>query len=105
MARRRWIYRDGVAIEVTQDYVPLSKNGDALLWNDRSYQDMNDPRFSSRQQHRQYMADRGLTTADDFTDTWKQTEKARTAELQGIDPSRKRDLIQNLQRLQNGNRR
>lgn len=53
-------------IEVSADFVPDPRNGDSTLWNDRTYQDGGDPRFSSRSQHREYMARNGLTTVDDY---------------------------------------
>lgn len=33
--------------------------------------------ISSRTKHRQYMAQKGLTTADDFSNTWKQAAKEK----------------------------
>ena len=45
-------------VEVSADFVPDPRNGEAVLWNDREYQDGNDPRFRSRSQHREFMAAR-----------------------------------------------
>jgi hypothetical protein len=51
-----------------------------LLWNDRIYdglQATDGVAINSRAKHRQYMADRGLTTADDFTQEWKKAAEKR----------------------------
>ena len=100
--KRRFI-QDPVSlelIEVSEDYCPLPPNGDSVLWNDRTYQDMNDPRFTSRSQHREYMARNGLTTTDDFLGgEWRSREAQRIAAKQGVDPSRKQDIADALHRL------
>ena len=96
MSRKRWIYpKGGDPIEVSQDYVQPrdATSADSVLWNDRSYQDMCDPRFQSRSEHRRYMAQNDLTTIDDFTETWNKAAKERERALRGIDPSRKEDLL------------
>jgi hypothetical protein len=103
MTRRRWIYREGKALEVNLSHegTPRSTT-DAALWNDRLYQDDGDPRYHSRKSHRAYMERNGLSTIDDYTDTWADAKKKRESELAGIDPSRKRDLIESFQRLKEG---
>jgi len=74
-----------------------------FLWNDREYQDMNDPRFSSRSQHRQYMRDNGLSTMDDWTQTWAKAAQERAAwYTEGRDPSRKSDVARALELVQQG---
>jgi len=93
MSRKRWIYRDGEPIEIPADYEPPPAGADHVLWNDRSYQDMGDPRFASRSAHRRYMAQRGLTTADDFTGEWKQARQQRDRFYTGApDPQRPYDI-------------
>ena len=94
MARQRWIYPGNGAdpIRVDEDYVPPPRNSDAVLWNDRAYQDLNDPRFTSRSQHREYMRANGLATADDFTETWRAAERARLDAKRGVDPTRRADI-------------
>ena len=93
MARQRWIYRkDGEVIEVSSDYNGNIRGvaADSILWNDRAYQDMNDPRFASRSQHREYMAKHGLTTVSDYTgNEWKQREKQRLDIRTGVDRNRR----------------
>jgi hypothetical protein len=87
------VYLDGEPIEVGADYIPPPRSvTDAILWNDRSYQDMNDPRFKSRTQHRQYMKEKGVTVTSDFNNEWREKEKQRIEWKQGRDPSRKQDI-------------
>lgn len=105
--RRRFVQQpDGTLVEVGADYVaaPRDARDSGVLWNDRLYQDANDPRYTSRTTHREYMAQRGLTTADDFTKTWEQDAKQRKATLDGHDPQRKQDIARAIERLQNGRR-
>ena len=59
---------------------------DNALAGDRSYiglcaQDGTD--ISSRSKHREYMHRHGLTTADDYTETWAKAQKAREAYRRG----------------------
>lgn len=105
MTRRRYvsIKTNGTyeLVEITKDNEPESRApiADSILWNDRSYQDMNDPRFKSRTQHRQYMKDRGLTVTGDYTNEWKQREAQRVKAKQGYDPTRKDDIVQAIHKL------
>lgn len=67
-------------VEVTADYEPEPRDHSELLWNDRSYNDLkatDGTPIDSRAKHRAYMRMHGLTTADDFTDTWKKAAEAR----------------------------
>lgn len=99
MARRRWIYIDGEAIEVSPDYVPEPRNTDSVLWNDRIYQDDKDPRYVSRATHREFMRRNGLTTMDDFKGVWEKAEKQRQAVRQGVDPSRINHVVEAFNRV------
>lgn len=102
MTRRRWIQIDGELVEVSQDYTPEkpdSAKTRGILWNDREYQDMGDPRFSSRAQHREYMKTHGVTTTDDFKGEWKAREAQRVKAAQGYDPTRKEDLVRAINQL------
>lgn len=99
--RRRFVMIDGELVEVTSDYVAPTRSGgtsgDAALWNDRLYQDGGDPRFSSRAQHRDFMRRNGLTTADDFRNSWPKDQQRRVDfREKGTDPSRKQDVIRAL---------
>lgn len=70
--RRRWVYIDGEAVEVTPDFTPAPRNphtSDGVLWNDRSYDGLratDGTDISSRSKHREYMKVNNLTTLDDF---------------------------------------
>ena len=95
MSRKRWIYpKGGEPYEVGDDYVqPIDKTaGDSVLWNDRAYQDMRDPRFQSRAQHRAYMKRMNLTTADDFKGTWANAAKDRERISRGEDRERREQI-------------
>jgi hypothetical protein len=56
--------------------------------------------ISTRTKHRQYMRDKGLTTIDDFKDTWQRDAKERAERLEGKDPSRRADIIEALHKLE-----
>ena len=74
-------------IEVSEDYDPPPRGiADACLWNDRNYENLratDGTPINSRSKHRQYMAQRGLTTADDFTNEWKNATKRRAEYFSG----------------------
>lgn len=105
MTRRRYVQIDGELVEVTPDYeaprVDSAKSA-GVLWNDRAYQDMGDPRFKSRTEHREYMRQHGLTTVDDFKNTWREAEKRRVESRAGIDPTRRRVLEESFRRVSAG---
>lgn len=94
MTRRRWVYANGEAVEVSLDYTPIPRNSDSVLWNDRIYQDDKDPRYTSRATHREFMRRNGLTTADDFTNYWKKEEQKRKEVLAGKDPTRIQHVVE-----------
>lgn len=71
-------------------------------FNDRHYQDLkatDGTDISTRAKHRAYMKAKGLTTADDYTETWKKAAEKRAESLAGIDPSRKQDVAAAVQKL------
>jgi hypothetical protein len=87
MTRRRFI-QDRKTLEfheVTTDYTPDPRNGDALLWGDRHYdglQATDGADISTRSKHREYMHKNGLTTVDDFKgDYWRSREAKRKGRL------------------------
>lgn len=97
--RRRYIQVNGELIEVPLDYRAPPKNADAVLWNDRAYQDANDPRFASRSQHREYMKREGLTTVDDFKGQFANAAKERAEFFTtGKDRSRREDIARALEK-------
>lgn len=78
---------------------------DALV-NDRHYQDLrtlDGVDVSSREKHQRYMKERGLTTADDYTNEWQRAAQQRAREMAGEDPSRISDIRRAWDKL-NGNR-
>ena len=103
--RRRYVQISGELQEVTADYVAPARggglSGDSALWNDRVYQDGGDPRFTSRTQHRNYMREHGLTTADDFTNQWKRDIERRIDFRQtGRDKTRLNQIIEAIHKLE-----
>jgi hypothetical protein len=54
---------------------------------------------STRTKHRQYMKERGLTTADDYRDEWTRAAQTRVRDLAGEDPSRREDLARAIAKL------
>jgi len=94
--KRTYRLIDGEWIEVTR----REPSGDAQyhgsLWGDRGYDGMratDGADISSRKKHRDYMQRKGLTTADDFTETWKSAEKKRAAFFNNEkDPDRRRAI-------------
>lgn len=85
MTRRRYI-QDRTThelIEVTPDYVGETRDGArnaGLLWNDRDYDGLratDGSDISSRTKHREYMKRTGLTTVDDFSQSWAKAREAR----------------------------
>lgn len=107
MTTKRW-YQDretGELIPVDDEHTPEIRqaHADSVLWNDRNYQDMGDPRFSSRTQHRDYMKAKGLTTADDFKGQWRESEKKRIESRQGRTLGQRRaEIVQSIQKLNAG---
>lgn len=56
--------------------------------------------ISSRTKHRAFMREHGLTTADDFTQTWQRDAHERAKRLAGVDPTRKADIAQAIAQVQ-----
>ena len=90
MAKRRFIQLREPPydfIEVTDDYVPPIRTiTDAALWNDRSYDGLaatDGTPINSRTKHREYMKANGLTTTDDFKNTWAESRRQRDAYFTG----------------------
>mgnify|MGYP000530295656 CR=1 FL=1 len=86
MARRTWVYVDvpgeGV-VAFEKGTEPSPEPSQALhnpLAGDRHYDGMratDGTDISTRTKHREYMRQHGLTTADDFKDTWAKQQRAR----------------------------
>lgn len=101
--RGRWIQhpQTGELIHESEYVAPQSERAlDAPVMVDRFYEgvtiDTVDEKgkptkvdVGSRKRHRDFLKSRGLTTADDFTETWKKAEQERARMREGIFPDAK----------------
>lgn len=83
----RYIAQGGkwIPIEEYRAQPRSSQSTDAALWGDRHYEGMKAPDgqdISSRTKHREYMKANNVTTADDFSNTWKKAAIDRAAYYQ-----------------------
>jgi hypothetical protein len=102
MTRRRYRYdpESGEMVEVTNAAPQQLATKGALnhmggLWSDRHYHGMrasDGADISSRRKHREYMKQKGLTTADDFKDTWARAARERDHYMQHGGSVRKEDI-------------
>lgn len=104
MAKRRFLQINHELVEVTADFVPEVRRHDELLWNDRSYSEIGDPRFTSRTSHREYMKANNLALVDDFHGTWRKAEADRINWRKGIDPSRRTAIEKSIGQLESRKR-
>jgi hypothetical protein len=82
LSRRRWVYREVApgqveAFEVGADVEPEARTQIVM---DRHYENTcatDGTDIGSRRKHREYMRINGLTTMDDYKDTWAKAEKER----------------------------
>ena len=106
MARRRFIQMKEPPyelIEVTEDYSAPAR-GDSALWGDRSYEGMRAPDgtdISSRTKHREYMKAKGLTTMDDFKDSWAKAKESRERYMTDGGSFKRADIERAIHILQN----
>ena len=110
MTRRRYRYdpESGEMVELTGAYERELKKG-ALnhlggLWGDRHYDGMkatDGADISTRKKHRDYMRKMGVTTADDFKDSWAKAKREREHYMQHGGSIRKQDVRDAIERLQN----
>lgn len=106
MTRRRWIQdrKTGELIEVTADYQPELRTDSGALWGDSSYAGLKAPDgtdISSRTKHREYMKAKGLTTADDFTDSWAKAKESRERYMTEGGSFKRADIERAIHQLQN----
>jgi hypothetical protein len=106
MTRRRWIQdrKTGELIEVTADYQPELRTDSGALWGDRSYEGMQAPDgtdISSRSKHRDYMKAKGLTTMDDFKDSWAKAKESRERYMTEGGSFKRADIERAIHILQN----
>lgn len=106
MGRRRFVQIDGELVEITPGMEDLAKPRatakNEVLWNDRAYQDMGDPRFKSRSQHRDYMRAAGVTTTDDFRGVWKKAEGERIRNRTAQQGFTRQEIIRSIEKLNGG---
>lgn len=93
-------------IEVTDDYMPSrSAKADGALWGDRHYEGMtttDGKDISSRSKHRQYMRETGMTTFDDYKETFAKKQAERDAYHMGQRGSvDRRDIERAIHKLTN----
>ena len=106
MTRRRFIQMKEPPyelVEITDDYDAPAR-ADSALWGDRSYEGMVAPDgtdISSRTKHREYMKAKGLTTMDDFKDSWAQAKKEREHYVQNGGSFKRADIERAIHKLQN----
>jgi hypothetical protein len=95
LVRRTYHYDEATQTMVEGPAPQRSRgSGDGWRYNDRIYSSapfrgIHGELINSRKSHREYMARHSLTTADDFTETWKKAAEDR----QKPDPSLKQDVI------------
>ena len=107
MTRRRFIQMREPPyelIEVTDDYTPAMRTDSGALWGDRSYEGMQAPDgtdISSRTKHREYMKAKGLTTMDDFQDSWAKAKESRERYMTEGGSFKRADIERAIHQLQN----
>jgi hypothetical protein len=72
------------------------------LANDRHYDGLratDGTDISSRAKHQAYMKANNLTTADDYSDTWRKAQQARQSTLAGDDQTRAHDIARAISQL------
>jgi hypothetical protein len=105
VTRRRWIQdrKTGELIEVTDGYQAELRTDSGALWGDRSYDGLtatDGTDISTRTKHREYMKANGLTTADDFKNTWSQSQAKRERLFTEGGTFSKRDIERAISQLQ-----
>ena len=107
MTRRRFIQMREPPyelIEVTDDYTPSMRTDSGALWGDRSYDGMKAPDgtdISTRTKHREYMKANGVTTMDDFKETWAQAKVSRERYMTEGGSFKRADIERAIYQLQN----
>lgn len=111
MPRRRFVWDPDIKdlVEVSPDY-EQPRRADGALWNDRHYDGLkatDGTDISSRSKHREYMKKNGLTTADDFKETWSRAAQQRAEYYQGKSGGAitKHDIARTIHELESRSRR
>jgi hypothetical protein len=105
VTRRRYIQdrKTGELIEITADHQAELRTDSGALWGDRSYDGLtatDGTDISTRTKHREYMKANGLTTADDFKNTWSQSQAKRERLFTEGGTFSKRDIERAISQLQ-----
>lgn len=107
MTRRRYVYDEklGRLVELTAEPPQRANAQDHLgsLWGDRHYDGMrasDGADISSRKKHREYMKRHGVTTADDFKDTWARARQQRDEYYTRGGTVRRQDIVASIEKLQ-----
>lgn len=80
---------------------PLPANANAMA-SERHYDGLRAPDgtpIDTRAKHREYMRANNLTTADDYTQTWRKAAQERTDRMAGKDAGRAGDIAEAVRRL------
>lgn len=106
MARRKWIQINGELVEVDPyTYQPPNRmNTDSALYGDRHYdgvQATDGTDISTRTKHREYMRANGLTTADDFQESWSKAQEQRQRYYQQGGSIRREDVERAIHQITN----
>ena len=106
MARRKFIQMREPPydfIEVSSDFEPEPRRADGLLYNDRHYDGLratDGTDISSRTKHREYMKRNGLTTVDDFKNTWSEARNQRDQFFTKGGPGIREDVARAIHQLE-----
>lgn len=106
MTRRRYIQDPTThkLIEISDDYQAPMRTDSGALWGDRSYDGLrasDGTDISTRTKHREYMKLKGLTTTDDFKETWAQAKEQRERYYQEGGSFSKGDIERAIHQVQN----
>ena len=107
MTRRSYVYDEQLGRMVERTREPPQR-ANALnhlggLWGDRHYDGMratDGEDISSRKKHREYMKRHGVTTSDDFKDTWAKARQQRDEYYTRGGTVRRQDIVATIERLQ-----
>jgi len=107
MTRRRYIQSKEPPyelIEITDDYQAPMRTDSGALWGDRSYDGLratDGTDISTRTKHREYMKATGLTTMDDFKDSWAKAKAERERYYTEGGSFKRADIERAIYQLQN----
>ena len=105
MIRRRYRYdpESGEMVEVTAEPPRQADVRLSGLWGDRHYDGLRTTDgvdISSRKKHREYMKRTGLTTADDFKQSWDNARREREHYMKNGGTVRKSDIAEAIRQIE-----